>query len=367
MHNPVTSWDDFPVHQTADWIAHVGTSDRNFYDRYYFNMHGSSDELMCIFGFGQYPNLGVQDAFVAVRKGDGHHVVRASRPITDRMDMTTGPFRIEILEPLKKLRFVVEPTEHSVAMDLTWTGAVPAIPEPSQFLRAKGKVVFDTQRLAQTGCWEGTLTVAGETIAITPDRWWGTRDRSWGIRPVGEVEPEGIRAGVRALSGMWNYFPMQFADHSIFYICHEEDDGTLQLSQAERVWPDGRIEQLGAFTWEHTMESGTRLMKSSVIRFPDAPEGPIEIRCTRLLPHFLGIGSGYGLDQDWRHGMYQGPDTVVQGRDYRVADIATLGQYAVTDHVARFEYGDNVGYGLYEQAFIGPMRKVGLDATGNAP
>jgi hypothetical protein len=53
----LSSWDDYPVHQIADTIRHVGTSDRNFYDRYYFNLHGSSDELFMVMGLGQYPNL----------------------------------------------------------------------------------------------------------------------------------------------------------------------------------------------------------------------------------------------------------------------------------------------------------------------
>ena len=34
--------DDYPIHQIAEPIRHVGTSDRNFYDRYYFNLHASS-------------------------------------------------------------------------------------------------------------------------------------------------------------------------------------------------------------------------------------------------------------------------------------------------------------------------------------
>jgi len=34
----------------ADTIRHVGTSDRNFYDRYYFLLHASSDELLMVMG-----------------------------------------------------------------------------------------------------------------------------------------------------------------------------------------------------------------------------------------------------------------------------------------------------------------------------
>ena len=44
----LSGWDDFPVHQVAETIRHVGPSDRNFYDRYYFNLHGSSDELFLV-------------------------------------------------------------------------------------------------------------------------------------------------------------------------------------------------------------------------------------------------------------------------------------------------------------------------------
>ena len=191
----VSSFDDYPVHQAAEFIAHPATSDRNFYDRYYFNMHPSSGDWFAIFGYGQYPNLGVVDAFVDVRRGDSQYIVRTSAPLPDRGDLSVGPFRIEVHQPLRRLRVVVEPTEHSVAMDVTWEGHIPAVAEPRQYLRSKGQVVFDTQRLAQTGRWSGTLSVGGKDVAVTPERCWGTRDRSWGVRPVGEPEPDGIRQG----------------------------------------------------------------------------------------------------------------------------------------------------------------------------
>jgi hypothetical protein len=361
----VTSWDDYPVHQTSEFIAHPATSDRNFYDRYYFNLHPSSDEYFAIFGFGQYPNLGVKDGFIDVRIGDEQHIVRASAPLVDRMDTSVGPIRVEVIEPLKKLRVVVEPTEHSVAMDVTWEGSGPAIEEPRQYLRHLGRVVFDTQRLAQMGCWTGTLTVAGTDHAVTPDRCWGSRDRSWGVRPVGEPEGDGIRKGTNAMAGMWNYFPMQFPDHSIYYICQERNDGSRPLVQGERVWPDGRIEELGEPEHEHVFLPGTRLLAGSVVRFPDAG---LTIDCTPLLTNFLSIGTGYGMDADWRHGMYQGPETVVQGKVLKVPEIQGIAQYGVVDQVGRFEYDGHVGYGLYEHGFFGPFERYGMtDGAMGAP
>jgi hypothetical protein len=120
----LSSWDDYPVHQVAETIRHPGTSDRNFYDRYYFNLHGSTDELFMVMGMGQYPNLGTQDAFACVRRGDKHRVVRASKRLDDRMDTSVGPFRVEIVEPLQKVRFIHEQTENELAFDMTWDGEI---------------------------------------------------------------------------------------------------------------------------------------------------------------------------------------------------------------------------------------------------
>jgi len=356
MMSELTSWDDYPVHQSPELIAHSAISDRNFYDRYYFNLYPDSHDLFAIFGYGQYPNLGTTDAFIDVRYGDSQHIVRSSKPLEDRADLSVGPFRLEIIEPLKKLRFIVEPTDHSVAMDVTWEGNMQAILEPRQTLRLKGKLVFDTNRLAQTGRWSGTLSINGEDIAIEGG---GTRDRSWGIRPVGEAEPAGIREGLLVLPGMWNYYPMLFENHSIFYICHEDDDGVRHLTQGERVWhdPDREIEDLGPAVWSHDMEPGTRVGRSSVLSFP---KSGVEITCTSILPNFVSLGTGYGIDADWRHGMYQGPDAVTQGLVLNVDEIKGLAQYGIVDHLAEFRYADNVGYGLLEQGFFGPFRKLGM-------
>ena len=95
---PLSPMDEYLAHQTCETFDHVFTSDRNFYDRYYFNMHASSDELFMVAGMGQYPNLGVTDAFVSISHGETLHVVRASRALgADRLDTTVGPFGIQVV------------------------------------------------------------------------------------------------------------------------------------------------------------------------------------------------------------------------------------------------------------------------------
>lgn len=363
----ISGFDDFPVHQTSEFIRHAATSDRNFYDRYYFNLHPSSDDYFAIFGLGQYPNLGTTDAFLAVTRNGVQRIMRASKPLEDRMDISVGPMRVEIIDPLEKLRVVVEPNEADISMDVTWTASHPAFEEPRQYLRTKGTVVFDTQRFAQLGRWDGTITIAGEEIAVSADHCGGSRDRSWGVRPVGEKQPDGIRENINIMAGMWNYMPMDFDDHSIIYMTHEEPSGNRPLEEGVRVWhdPDRAPDWLGRPEWDHDKISGTRLLSGSRITFPDAPEGEITVECKPLLTNFISIGTGYGMDEDWRHGMWQGDEEVVQALEMKVDDIRGLAQYGVVDSVGEFRYGGKVGYGLYEHGFFGPFEKMQLNDRGD--
>ncbi len=362
---PLSPLDDYPVHQIAETMRHVATSDRNFYDRYYFNLHGCSDELFLVMGLGQYPNLGVQDAFVVATRNGIHRVVRASRELgADRMDTRVGPLQIEVLEGLKRLRLVVEPNEHGIELDLTWEGAVPAYEEPRHFIRSFGRVTFDTMRLAQTGRWSGTLRLGDETFAITPDRWWGARDRSWGVRPVGEAEPPGIRASAGGGGGgLWSYAPMQFPDFSILYICQETADGQRILEDATRVFPEGsgrEPESLGRPEFDFEFVSGTRSVRRAVLHLHEPDGRPLDVEVRPILPLYVGVGTGYGMDSDWRHGMYQGP-LVVQGLTLdqsKPEDKARM--FGLVDNVARFELDGHIGYGLFEYALFGAYERFGF-------
>ena len=356
--------DDFPFHQTSESLAHVATSDRNFYDRYYFNLHRRQGDLFMALGVGQYPNLGVTDAFAAVVYEGVHRVVRASRELgTDRGDTSVGPFGVEVLEPLNRLRVVLEPGEYELSFDLTWTGSIPATREPRQFVRRNGRVWMDSVRLAQTGFWEGTLRIGEAELVVTPDTWWGSRDRSWGIRPVGEAEPAGIQGkGGVPPTFHWVYAPMQFDDFSILVIAQEDEDGGRVLEEAVKVFRDGPAEALGRPELELRFTSGTRDVESAAVHFAGRAE---RIAVTQLIPLHLAVGTGYGLDADWRHGMYQGPGPVVQQVVMPAAEAAAKsGMFGITERLSRFEYdgpeGRRTGFGLFETLFIGAHKPSGF-------
>ncbi|MGI8553642.1 MAG: hypothetical protein ACR2PL_23070, partial [Dehalococcoidia bacterium] len=73
--------DDLLLHQVAETLDHPASSDRNFYDRYYFSAFSTRGDAFIALAFGQYPNLNVTDGFANAVLGDTQYIVRASREL----------------------------------------------------------------------------------------------------------------------------------------------------------------------------------------------------------------------------------------------------------------------------------------------
>src|SRR5262249_19960390 len=140
----LTKADDYPIHQTADPIAYVGTSDRNFYDRYFFNGYSRDGETYFAAALGTYPNRNIMDGALSVIRRGRQYVVRGSRLLgLERMDTRVGPIAVEVVEPLRQLRLRVAPNEHSLAADLLFNARAGVIEEPRFHQRVKGRVFMD--------------------------------------------------------------------------------------------------------------------------------------------------------------------------------------------------------------------------------
>jgi hypothetical protein len=330
-------------------------------------MHSSSDELFVIMGLGQYPNLGVTDAFITVSIGEEQHTVRSSRELgADRLDTKVGPLSVEVIEGLKTLRIRCDENEWGVHADLVFNGTVEALEEPRTFSRSYGRVIQDVTRYAQVGTWEGTLTAAGRTFDVTPDVWRGARDRSWGVRPVGEREAPGIRSRQQqdGYGFRHDWIPMQFDDHMIKVQIDQDGEGHRHLEEAARVWNIDQqrpIEHLGRPDIDIDYISGTREMRGATVRTSD-PEGkPIVVTNTPLRTLYLAAGSGYVNDGTWGHGVYQGP-LKVEGVVHDLRDPEVRRRYAILNEtLCRFELSTGeVGYGMHENMLVGVYRPTGF-------
>ena len=166
------------------------------------------------------------------------------------LEQQVGGYRIEVLEPLRELRLTLRSRRTaSIDFDLRWTAAFPAVQEEPHLLLAGGRPILDASRFSQLGSWSGRLRVGDREFAVTADRWAGARDRSWGIRPVGEPEPPG-RAASEPLAGVLvavRPAAVRVAARSIV-ILQENPDGYRTLNDAKRVWPGrpGRAARLAA-------------------------------------------------------------------------------------------------------------------------
>lgn len=350
----VSKLDEFPIHQAPLPVTWAASSDRNFYDRCYLNAHDRTGDIFLITGVGYYPNLGTKDAFVLIRRGDEQTAVHLGDAIDDdRMNQRVGNYRIEVVEPLRKLRLVLEETE-GVALDMTWEGSFDVLQEQPHVMRAGSRVTLDAQRFAQVGTWEGTLSIDGTDLAVTPDRWVGTRDRSWGIRPVGEPEPTGKPADPPFEGMWWLYVPMRFDDFAIILIMQESPDGFRTLNDCTRVWKDGRVEQLGWPQVKIHYASGTRIPTGASIDCTTPDGKPLHLDVESRLHVPIHVGGGYGGDSDWTHGMWKGPG-FTERRTYDMTDPAVDGRvmFGVIDHVGRAVCDGAEGWGLFEHGAIG--------------
>ena len=189
-----------------------------------------------ITGIGYYPNLGVKDAFLLVtarRYPDrGAPVRRASTRTGSTSTSATTASR----SSSRCTSCGSSSTRPRASPPISPGKACSTSSRSSaHILRAGNRVTLDAQRFAQFGSWSGHFAIDGEKITVDPATWIGSRDRSWGIRPIGEAEPAGrpgrpaVRGHVVALRADGVRRLRDRADHP---------GGAQRLPLAQRLHPD---------------------------------------------------------------------------------------------------------------------------------
>ena len=359
----LTPGDDYPLHQTPEPIAFSGT-DRNFYDRYFFNGMSPDGAFFFAVAFGIYPQLDIMDGAFNVVVGGKQHILRVSKRMAgDRLNLNVGPLSIEIVRPLRQLRIRVAPNDGALQADILLTTRHEPIEEP-RFIRRNGTRAFmDYTRLTQNGAWSGWIAVGGERIALDPQTIFGTRDRSWGVRPVGKADSQPPAQG--ALSQFfWLWTPSNFPQHAVF--CHTNDDahGRPWNRRAVIDGVDGANHapvEYEDVAPRYTWKPGSRRIDTLAIAMK-GPQGDAELRF-RAGAHFYMQGIGY-THPEWGHGMDRGPLDVghetldlaaVNDADPRFIHVQAISpaELEVDGHVHK-------GVGVIEQLFVGPHAATGM-------
>ena len=359
----LTRGDDFPIHQTAEPIAYAGT-DRNFYDRYFFNGYGMEGDLFFAAAFGVYPHLNIADAAFSIVDDGVETSLHASKWLNmERMDLTVGPISIEVLEPLQKLRLKVDAADRGIRAELTFEGRAFPIEEP-RFIRRNGPRTFmDYTRLTQNGRWSGWLERDGKRQDVAG--FMGTRDRSWGIRPIG-ARDEQAAAPPMPPQFFWIWSPCNFPSGSFFFHTNDEASGAPWNRRA--VWaPEGAdaegLREIHDCNIAIDWKSGTRHAKSATVTLKD-PSGTREIVFEPQFNFFMhGIGYGH---PHWGHGANKGQALAVEREDLKLADVnvSQPGNLHI-QAISKVTYrdgrgGEQVGRGVLEQLAMGPHAPSGF-------
>jgi hypothetical protein len=300
----LTMGDDYPIHQTPEPIAFAG-SDRNFYDRYFFNGYSADGEMFFATALGVYPHLNIMDAAFGVRFGDVQHNLHASRHMhMERMDTQVGPIRIEVVEPLKRLRIIVDNNEHGIGADLLFEGRHDVIEEPRSIRRNGPRVLMDYTRLTQVGHYTGWVEAGGTRIDAATSPLAGTRDRSWGVRTIGLRDPQ-VMVPTPEPQFHWYWVPAHLDDRVIHFFINHDGNGETWHGDMVMVRDGGSTEHFAAASIEVTPHPGTRWPARGVITFVDRDGRPYRIEVEAARRFYLS-GLGY-MNPEWGHGLNKGP------------------------------------------------------------
>src|SRR5882757_3351471 len=197
--------DDFLIHQTPEPIAYPATSDRNSYDRLWFNGYARDGSYYFGIGMAIYPHRRIMDcAFSVVQAGGRQHCFFGSRRApTERTETQVGPFRVEIIEPLGKTRIVLDDNATGISCDIIFSPRTAPIQEVRQTLWSGTRRLMDATRFDQFGRWSGVVRHPDGEIIVKETECLATKDRSWGVRPVGEPETGGAPVAPLSLFFLW--------------------------------------------------------------------------------------------------------------------------------------------------------------------
>ena len=369
----LSSFDDFPIHQTSHPVARTGSSDLNHYDRYFFSGYTRDTRLYFAAAMGLYPNRHVADASFSVVVDGGTadarqiNVHASRRAPTDRREANqVGPIEVEVINPLDELRVTVESPEHGIRCDLRFVRRSAAIEEPHFFHQVGQRTVMDSTRLTQFGRWDGWIEIDGEMTELAEGETFGCRDRSWGIRTVGERAPVG--APVADPQFFWLWAPINFEGFSTHFDVNEHFDGRrwhesgfVALAPDDGSTPEP-AEAMRATDYRIEWRPGTRSAAHFELDLIPWTGEPSTMVLEPLFDfHMMGLGYTH---PEWGHGVWKGEHEVGGDRwDLPVGDPTAPHHVHVQTLVKATTAGAmgvHEGLGVLEQFVVGRHDPTGL-------
>ncbi len=359
----LTKFDDYCIHQTDEPVACPSQSDRNFYDRYWFNGFDRSGKFCFEIGFGVYPNRFVMDGhFSVVLNGIQYAFHGSRRAPFDRTQTTIGPLEIEVITPMKLIRVRLQPNETNITCDLKFIPRTCATLEPKNLMVEDKRVIMKTSRFTQFGRWEGYFEIDGKRTQVEAETTPGIRDKSWGVRPVGE--PQGGAPGVlnKEPGVYWCWAPIHFDDFCTQFGTFEDHDGNPTQVSGCKVPVYSNVDQVPVGDEPGYLEMKKALHRikwKKGTRHPETAElelhprsGDVMIITLEPMLEFYMLGIGY-QHPEWGHAVWKGEEAIARETLIQ-AELDPLDYKHIHIHkIVKARMGDLEGVGTLETVVFG--------------
>ena len=158
--------DEHPYHQITASFAGVAGSDPQWNDGHYICAADQAGTVALTSNLRLYSNNDVLDGFVCIRHDGKQHNIRLSRRLRPNIgELSVGPLRLELVEPMREVRLVLDENEFGIALDLTCRGTSVPYEDPAEVTRVDGRLVSERITYELAGTCAGWVQV-GDTRCV---------------------------------------------------------------------------------------------------------------------------------------------------------------------------------------------------------
>jgi hypothetical protein len=358
-------FDEHPLHQITNSFAGVAGSDPQWNDGHYVCFCDLDGRVCVTSNVRLYQNNDVLDGFVCLRHDGRQHNIRLSRRLRPHFDhYGVGPLHIEIVEPMRTLRFVLDQNEFGIACDVLCHSTVLPYEDPVEITRVDGRLLSERATYELVGACEGWVDVGGQRYQLIQESSSFFRNHSWGNQ-AGRGGPRyGAPRSPRRVPGVRQWVLFRVASHGGFYF--SDPSGRAASGKGAILFADRSVPVTDI---EHDLEfyDGGRRVKGGTYRLTDA-EGQERTYGFTDLGWVYCQGGGYfgGFDDRLGQGVYRG-DFHVEGEVWDVTHPTTIvdesGRSFEFDHdwaenFVRLSTGDETGLAHFECVVIRDPEEV---------
>ena len=255
--------------------------------------------------------------------------------------------------------------EHGITADLHFTASSLPYEEPPFHVSTGNRTTMHYTRLTQLGSWNGYIEIDGQRTEIHHDV-VGSRDRSWGIRGIGERVQMGAPV-VSAPQFYWLWAPVCFDTFGTMFDVNEFSSGERWHESGALLTGPDTIQHAHGLTYDFEWEPGTRRAQRFTLNYEFASSSATLV--FEPILHFQMFGLGY-LHPEWSHGTWKGELVVDSDRfSLPVSDptamhhlhVQTLSRVAFTSSSGE----RHEGIGVLETLVLGAHQPSGFSGVAD--